>query len=92
MSEVVINNRTVTDAETTPSRCAVLIEGVNFKPSFDQGTAALPTTGADLGTVGPNSYGATGGVYTTTNARNQRYMHLRVACDATIRLFAAKRS
>ena len=91
-TEVVVNNRTITDIETTPTRVAVLIEAANFKPSFDQGTAALPTTGADLGTVGPNSYGATGGVYTTTNARNQRYMHLRVACDATIRLFAAKRS
>jgi hypothetical protein len=88
-----VNIRTgQTDVETTPTRVAVLIEAVNLKPSFDQGTAGLPTTGADLGTVGPNSYGATGGAYTTTAARNQRYMHLRVACDATIELFAAKRA
>ena len=89
---VTTNSRTVTDIETTPTRLAVLIEAVNFKPSFDQGTAALPTTGADLGTVGPNSCSATSGAYTTTAARNQRYMHLRVACDATIELFAAKRT
>lgn len=90
-TEVIINARTVTDVETTPTRMAVMIEGVNFRPSSDQGTSGLPTVGADLGTVGPKSYGATGGAYNTTAARNQRYMHLRVACSATIKLFAAKR-
>lgn len=86
------NIRTVTDIETTPTRVAAYIDGTDIKPSFDQGTAALPADGANLTTVGPKSYSTTSGAYTTTNARNQRYMHIQVKCSATIRLAAAKRS
>jgi len=86
------NNRTVTNITSTPTRVAVYIDGTDFRPSFDQGNSALPTNGDDLSTVGPSSYSSTSGSYTTTNARNQRYMHLRVRCTATIRVSAAKRS
>ncbi len=86
------NNRTVSDITTTATRLAVYIDGTDFRPSFDQGTSALPADGGDLSTVGPNSYSTTTGAYTTTNAKNQRYLHLRVRCNATIRMSAAKRS
>jgi hypothetical protein len=89
---VTANNRTVTNITTTPTRAAVYIDGTDFRPSFDQGTAALPADGTDLGTVGPKSYTSNSGAYTTTSARNQRYMHLQIKCNATIRMAAAKRS
>ena len=85
-----VNSRTVTDVETTPTRVSAIISGVTIRPSFDQGSASLPAAGAILGTDGPKSYGAIGGVYDTTNAKNQRYLHIRTACSATIRLAAAK--
>ena len=86
-----VNSRTVTDVTTTPTRVVARIDGNDVIPSYDQGSASLPSPGDDAGTLGPAAHSGSAGAYTIASAgRNLRYMHIAVRCDATIRVAAAK--
>lgn len=80
------NDHTVTDVTTTPTRVAIRCTGPAWDESYDQGSAAMPTTGAMLGTVGSNRYNDGSGAVAS---QDRRYVHLHILRTGDYRLGAA---
>lgn len=80
--------RTVTNVTTTPTRMCCQMLGGAWQPSFDQGTAALPTTGAPLGSL-------TGMYFGNNDAsapESRQYVLLNLIDDCDVRVAVYKGS
>ena len=81
--------RTVTDVTTTPTRMCCQMLGGAWQPSFDQGTAALPTTGAPLGTPLAGMYF---GYNNEADPESRQYVLLNLIDDCDVRVAVYKGS
>ena len=85
---VTVKNQTVTDVTSTPTRVCCQMLGGAWQPSFDQGTAALPTTGAPLGSVAQQYFGNNG----TAAPESRQYVLLNLIDDCDVRVAVYKGS
>jgi hypothetical protein len=80
-------NDTLTDLRTTPTRMACRLMGGSWQPSYDQGTAALPTDGDNLSAHGGKQYNDFSNASTP---QNRNYLKLNLFGDMDLRLVAYK--
>jgi hypothetical protein len=82
------SGRTVTDVTTTPTRMCCQMLGGAWQPSFDQGTAALPTNGAPLGALTGMYFGSAHG----SSPESRQYVMLNLIDDCDVRVAVYKGS
>ena len=75
-------NDTLTDLRTTPTRMACRLMGGSWQPSFDQGTAALPTDGDHLASYSNKQYNDFNNASTP---QNRNYLKLNLFGDVDVR-------
>ena len=80
-----LENATVTDITSTPTRVCCQMLGGAWQPSYDQGTAALPTNGAPLANRADGGKQQFGTNYSKL-AENRKYVGLNLidTCDVRI--------
>jgi hypothetical protein len=80
-------NDTLTDLRTTPTRMACRLMGGSWQPSFDQGTAALPTDGDHLASYSNKQYND----FSNASApQNRNYLKLNLFGDVDVRTVVYK--
>jgi hypothetical protein len=77
-----LQDATVTDITTTPTRMAMHVMAGSWAPTWDQGTAALPTDGSRLG-AGGDMWLESG---SASSGQNRKYLYLNVfdTCDIRV--------
>ena len=85
---VTVKSASVTDINNTPTRMCCQMLGGAWQPSFDQGTAALPTDGAPLGAQGQMNFSNAG----TAVPENRKYVILNLVDDCDVRVSSYKGS
>ncbi len=80
-------NDTLTDLRTTPTRMACRLMGGSWQPSFDQGTAALPTDGDHLATYSNKQYND---FSNTSLPANRNYLKFNLFGDMDVRAVVYK--
>jgi len=80
-------NDTLTDLRTTPTRMACRLMGGSWQPSFDQGTAALPTDGDHLASYGNKQYND---FSNASLPQNRNYLKLNLFGDVDVRTVVYK--
>jgi len=80
-------NDTLTDLRTTPTRMACRLMGGSWQPSFDQGTAALPTDGDHLASYGNKQYND---FNNASLPQNRNYLKLNLFGDVDVRTVVYK--
>jgi hypothetical protein len=80
-------NDTLTDLRTTPTRMACRLMGGSWQPSYDQGTAALPTDGDNLSAHSGKQYND---FSNTSTPQNRNYWKLNLFGNVDVRLVAYK--
>ncbi len=80
-------NDTLTDLRTTPTRMACRLMGGSWQPSFDQGTAALPTDGDHLATYSNKQYND---FSNTSLPGNRNYLKFNLFGDMDVRAVVYK--
>ncbi len=75
-------NDTLTDLRTTPTRMACRLMGGSWQPSFDQGTAALPTDGDHLASYSNKQYND---FSNASVPQNRNYLKLNLFGDVDVR-------
>jgi hypothetical protein len=85
---VTVKDQTLTNILTTPTRVCCQMLGGAWQPSFDQGTAALPTNGAPLGSIGQMYFGSSN----EKAPESRQYVMLNMIDDCDIRVAVYKGS
>jgi len=82
-----LENATVTDITSTPTRVCCQMLGGAWQPSYDQGTAALPTNGAPLANRAGSNMQQFGSNFAKT-AENRKYVGLNLIDNCDVRIAA----
>ena len=86
-TSVAWKNDTLTDVRTTPTRMGCRLMGGSWQPSFDQGSATLPTDGDHLGTYFNKQYND----FNNASApQNRNYLKLNLFGDVDVRTVVYK--
>jgi hypothetical protein len=86
-TSVAWKNDTLTDMRTTPTRMGCRLMGGSWQPSFDQGSATLPTDGDHLGTYFNKQYND----FSNASApQNRNYLKLNMFGDVDVRTVVYK--